>query len=43
MSNDSIKQYEESGLDGLVKSFLPKILLPFKLPHSAIKKILIGI
>ena len=38
MSNDSIKQYEESGLDGLVKSFLPQNITSVQAPSFCNKE-----
>ena len=38
MSNDSIKHYEESGLDGLVKSFLPQNITSVQAPSFCNKE-----
>lgn len=38
MSNDSIKQYEDSGLDGLVKSFLPQNITSVQAPSFCNKE-----
>lgn len=38
MSNDSIKQYEENGLDGLVKSFLPQNITSVQAPSFCSKE-----
>ena len=38
MSNESIKQYEENGLDGLVKSFLPQNITSVQAPSFCDKE-----
>jgi hypothetical protein len=38
MSNDSIKHYEDSGLDGLVKSFLPQNITSVQAPSFCSKE-----